>query len=111
MRGKKFTVAGIGYRPTLVIADDFQSKADVLTQESRDKKYNTYMQDMKYIGSRSLEREDGTFKQGTKFVCLGTILHKDCLISRLMKNPTYKQIVRKGVLLEDIDEYFNSGRV
>jgi hypothetical protein len=109
MRGKKFTVKGVGYRPTLVIADDFQSKADVLTQESRDKKYNTYMQDMKYIGSRSMEREDGTYKSGTKFVCLGTILHRDCLISRLMKNPTYKQIVRKGILLDDIDKHFNSG--
>ncbi|MEC1786076.1 hypothetical protein [Schinkia azotoformans] len=108
MRGKKFTVKGIGYRPTLVIADDFQSKGDVLTQESRDKKYNTYMEDMKYIGKRSLKRDDAEV-MATKFVCLGTILHKDCLISRLMKNPTYRKFVRRGVLIDDIDTYFNTG--
>lgn len=109
LRGKKFNVGSIGYRPTLVIADDFQSKNNILTQEARDKKYSMYMEDMKYIGSRSMQRSDGVTKQSTKVVCLGTILHSDCLISRLIQNPTYKKMVKKGVLVDDVDELFNSG--
>jgi predicted phage terminase large subunit-like protein len=109
MRGKKYTIGSNAVRPTLVIADDFQSKSDILTLESRDKKYNTYMEDVKFIGSRSMERDDGKKKMSTKFVTLGTILHRNCLISRLMENPTYRKFVRKGILLDDIDKYFNTG--
>lgn len=107
MRGKTHIAQGKRIRPQLVITDDFQTKADVTTQEARNKKYDTFMADLKYIGSRSVERDD---KQviGTKFVALGTILHRDCLISRLIKNPTYSKFIKKGILVDDVDKLFNS---
>ncbi|MDX8367849.1 hypothetical protein [Cytobacillus sp. IB215665] len=109
MRGKKYTHKGVGYRPTLVIADDYQSRADILTQEARDKKYRTFMEDVKYVGTRSVYRGKKKIKMATKFVVLGTILHNDCLMSRLAKNPQYKRIIKTGVMVDDIDEYFNTG--
>ena len=107
MRGKTHIAQGKRIRPQLVITDDFQTKADVTTQEARNKKYDTFMADLKYIGSRSVDRDDKQIA-GTKFVALGTILHRDCLISRLIKNPTYNKFIKKGILLDDIDEHFNN---
>ncbi|MEI5909412.1 hypothetical protein WAK64_20500 [Bacillus spongiae] len=109
MRGKKYTAKGVGYRPTLVIADDYQGQSDIITEESREKKYRTFMQDVKYVGTRSIIRDGKKIKMATKFIVLGTVLHNDCLMSRLMRNPQYKQIVKRGIELDDIDEYFNKG--
>lgn len=109
MRGRKFSVKGVGYRPTLVIADDYQGKSDIVTQEARDKKYNMFMEDVKYVGSRALYKDGKKIKRSTKFIVLGTILHRDCLCSRLIKNPNYNKVIEKGILVDDIDELFNSG--
>lgn len=104
MRGKKFN----SNRPTLIIADDYQSKADVLTQESRDKKYDTWQQDSIYAGDKAVFRNGKKVKMGTKFIVLGTILHKDCFMSRLLKDSSYTHIVEKAIPVEDVDELFNN---
>ncbi|WP_139692535.1 hypothetical protein [Sporolactobacillus terrae] len=105
MRGKKFR----GSRPTIIIADDYQSKADVLTQEARDKKYSTFQQDSGFAGDKAVIRSGKKIKMATKFIILGTILHKDCFMSRLMKDKSYKHILKRAIHHSDVDELFNNG--
>ncbi len=105
LRGKKFN----GHRPSLIIADDYQGKSDVITQEARDKKYNTWVQDSQYAGDKAVFRNGKKVKMATKFIVLGTILHRNCFMSRLLKDKSYKYIVHKAVLVDDVDELFNTG--
>lgn len=104
MRGKKYA----GVRPSAIIADDYQGRGDVITQESRDKKYNTWIEDSGYAGDKAVYRDGKKIKPATKFIVLGTILHKNDFISRLMNNRDYKHILKKVVDF-DVDEYFHKG--
>ncbi|OLN27538.1 hypothetical protein [Desulfosporosinus metallidurans] len=104
MRGKKYN----GNRPNVIIADDFQGKSDVITQESRDKKYNTFIEDSGYAGDKAVFRKKVKIKQATKFIVCGTILHRDCFMSRLLLNKDYKRIIKRVVDF-DVDEYFHEG--
>lgn len=105
MRGKR---DNYGNRPSVIIADDYQSKEDVITEDARNKKYNTWIEDCTYAGDKALYRNGKLIKSGTKFIVLGTILHKDCFMSRLLKNRDYKHILKRVVDF-DVDEYFHSG--
>ncbi len=67
MRGKKFN----GSRPSLIIADDYQGKVDTITQEARDKKYQTWVEDSLYAGDKPVIRNGKKIKMGTKFIVLG----------------------------------------
>jgi len=104
MRGKKYA----GSRPSAIIADDFQGRADVVTQESRDKKYNTWVEDSAYAGDKAVYRGGKKIKPATKFIVLGTILHKNCYMSRLLLNKDYKHILRRVVDF-DVDAFFHEG--
>lgn len=105
IRGKKFN----GNRPTIIIADDYQGKSDVITQEARDKKYDTWQQDAKYAGDKAVYRNGKKIKMATKFIALGTILHRDCFMSRLLKTKSYRSIKEKVINHPDVDELFNTG--
>lgn len=105
IRGKKYG----NYRPAVVIADDYQGKSDIITEEAREKKYRTWMDDAKFAGDEAVYRNGKKIKMATKFIVLGTILHRDCFMSRLMQNKEYKHILRRAVLVDDVDELFNSG--
>lgn len=104
MRGKKYN----GCRPTVIIADDYQGKGDILTQEARDKKFRTWEEDSKFAGDKAVYRNGKKIKSATKFIVLGTILHSDCFMSRLYKKNEYKKIKHR-VCDFDVDEYFNTG--
>lgn len=104
MRGKKYN----GHRPSCIIADDYQGKADIITQEARDKKYKTWEEDSKFAGDKAVYRNGKKIKQATKFIVLGTILHSDCFMSRLATKNEYQKICYR-VCDFDVDEYFNSG--
>lgn len=104
MRGKKFA----GHRPSLIIADDYQGKNDVITQEARDKKYKTWVEDSQYAGDKAVYRNGKKIKMATKFIVLGTILHRDCFMSRLLKDNSYRHILRRAVLVDDVDKLFNN---
>lgn len=108
IRGKKYN----GNRPSMIIADDYQGKADVITEEARIKKYNTWIEDSGFAGDEAVYRivkgRKIKVKAATKFIVLGTILHADCFMSRLAKNKDYKHIFRKFVDF-DIDQYFHTG--
>ena len=104
MRGKKYN----GVRPTCIIADDYQGKADIITQEARDKKYKTWEEDSKFAGDKAVFRKGKKIKMATKFIVLGTILHSDCFMSRLLKKNEYHHISHR-VCNFNVDDFFNSG--
>lgn len=104
MRGKKYN----GHRPSVIIADDYQGKGDIITQDARDKKFRTWEEDSKFAGDKAVYRNGKKIKSATKFIVLGTILHSDCFMSRLYKKNEYKKIKHK-VCEFNVDEYFNTG--
>jgi hypothetical protein len=104
IRGKKYG----NHRPSVIISDDMQGQSDIITQEARDKKYNTWCEDTEYAGDKAVYRDGKKIKMATKFIVLGTILHRDCFISRLLKNKDYKHILKRVVEF-NVDEYFNTG--
>lgn len=104
-RGKKYDSS----RPTIIIADDYQKKEDVITPEAREKKFKSWQEDSYYAGDKPVIRDGKVIKPGTKYIVLGTPLHSDDFISRLLADKTYKHIVKRAILIDDIDEMFNSG--
>ncbi|MBV4427140.1 hypothetical protein [Clostridium tyrobutyricum] len=105
MRGRKYG----NNRPDLIILDDYQSEPDVRTDEAREKKWKRFSDDVKYAVQKAVVRNGKIVKKGTTLIALGTLQHKECFYSRLMKQPTWKFKNEKGVLIDDIDTYFNTG--
>lgn len=100
-----------GVRPTAVIADDYQSEVDVITEDAREKKWNRWCKEVEEVGDTAVFRKGKKVKAATKFVSIGTVLHIDCLISKLSRNRDYHTIINRAVLLEDgqtIDDIFES---
>lgn len=104
MRGKKYN----GHRPSCIIADDYQGGSDIITEEARNKKFKTWEEDSKFAGDKAVYRNGKKIKQATKFIVLGTILHSDCFMSRLLKKNEYIKIEYR-VCDFNVDEYFNTG--
>lgn len=116
MRGRKYD----NCRPDLIILDDYQSEDDVRTEEARTKKWKRFSDDVKFAVQKPVIRNGKTVKKGTTLIALGTLQHKECFYSRLLKQPTWKFKNKKGVLIDDfidsegkkvngLDHYFNSG--
>lgn len=105
MRGRKYD----NCRPDLIILDDYQSEDDVRTEDAREKKWKRFSDDVKFAIQKSVKRDGKVVKRGTVLIALGTLQHKECFYSRLLKQPTWKFKNEKGVLLDDIDKYFESG--
>lgn len=104
IRGKKH----MGKRPTHIYLDDTQGMSDIITQESKQKKMEVYQKDILYSGDEPVYRNGKKIKAGTKFIISGTVLAKDCFISRLLENPQYKSIVGRAILVDDIDKMFSN---
>lgn len=105
MRGRKYD----NCRPDLIILDDYQSDDDVRTEDAREKKWKRFSDDVKFAVQKPVIRDGKTIRRGTTLIALGTLQHKECFYSRLLKQPTWKFRNEKGVLIDDIDKYFNSG--
>ncbi len=107
VRGANFK----GIRPTVVIADDYQSEVDILTEDARDKKYNRWTKEIEQVGDKAVYRNGKKIKSATKIIAIGTTLHIDCLASRLSRNNDYKTIIKRAILLEldqSVDDIFDS---
>lgn len=116
MRGRKYN----NIRPDLIILDDYQSEDDCRTDEARIKKWTRFSNDVKFAAQKAVYRAGKIIKKGTTFIALGTLQHKECFYSRLIKMPTWKFKNDKGVLIDDfiddegkkvngLDHYFNTG--
>lgn len=100
-----------GIRPTTFIGDDFQDAKDILTDEAREKKYNRWNKEVEQVGDKAVYRKGKKIKKATKIIAIGTVLHKDCLASRLSRNNDYYTVLKRAILLEDnqtIDDIFES---
>ncbi|EOU1666976.1 terminase [Clostridium perfringens] len=107
VRGANFK----GIRPTTVIADDYQDEKDILTEETREKKYNRWTKEIEQVGDKAVYRKGKKIKTATKIVSIGTVLHLDCLMSRLSRNRDYHTILKRAIILEEgqtVDDIFNS---
>lgn len=87
----------------------YQSEDDVRTEEAREKKWKRYSDDVKFAKQRPVRRNNKVIKKGTVLMAWGTQQHKECFYSRLIKTPTWTFKKERGVLVDDVDEYFNSG--
>lgn len=90
---------------------DYQSEVDVITEDAREKKWNRWCKEVEEVGDTAVFRKGKKVKSATKFVSIGTVLHIDCLISKLSRNRDYHTIMNRAVLLEDgqtIDDIFES---
>ena len=100
-----------GIRPTVVIGDDAQAEVDILTEDAREKKYNRWLKEVEQVGDKAVYRHGKKIKSATKIVSIGTVLHIDCLISRLSRNKDYKTFLRRAIILEPdqtVEDIFES---
>ena len=107
VRGANFK----GIRPTTVIADDYQDEKDILTEETREKKYNRWTKEIEQVGDKAVYRKGKKIKAATKIISIGTVLHIDCLMSRLSRNRDYHTILKRAIILKEgqtVDDIFNS---
>lgn len=105
MRGRKYR----NTRPDLIILDDYQSEDDVRTEEAREKKWKRYSDDVKFAKQRAVKRDGKIIKKGTVMMAWGTQQHKECFYSRLLKSPVWKFKKYRGVDIDNVDEYFETG--
>lgn len=107
VRGANFK----GIRPSVVIADDYQDEKDILTEDSREKKYNRWTKEIEQVGDKAVYRNGEKIKAATKIIAIGTVLHIDCLMSRLSRNKEYKTVLKRAIILNDnetVEDIFES---
>lgn len=108
MRGRKH----LGKRPTAIICDDIQGLDDVISDQAKIKKMETFQKDVLFAGDNAVYRNGKKIKAGTKYIVLGTTLASDCFISQIMNNGTYHSMLKRGITVEglDVDDYFNNNK-
>ena len=83
IRGRKHK----NWRPDLFVLDDCENDENVNTPEQRRKLENWFYKAVSKAGD-----------DYTDFIYIGTMLHYDGLLAKVMKNPSYKSIKYKAVL-------------
>lgn len=112
--GSKTSLRGVknektNARPDLIILDDYQDDDDVKTQQGRDNKWDRYSGDLKYAKQRTLyDKQGNIMHKGTTILAFGTIQHSDDFYMRLYNSPTWVFKKKKGVLVDDVDELFDT---
>jgi predicted phage terminase large subunit-like protein len=106
MRGRKH----LGKRPQYIICDDIAGLDDVITDQAKQKKIETFKKDVLYAGDTPVFRDGKKIKSGSKYIILGTVLAEGDFISSLIADKTYNHILKRGIPLEnfDVDGYFNN---
>lgn len=74
-------------RPTLVICDDIESKAMSSQFNVKSNNGRAKLKDFFYSDLMPSLSEDG------RIIVIGTILHKDSLLSNLMENPMWEKVI------------------
>ncbi len=100
-----------GIRPTVFIGDDFQDEKNILTDAARDKQYSKWTKEIEEVGDKAVFRNGKKIKSATKVIAIGTVLHIDCLMSRLSRNNDYFTILRRAIILEPgqtVEDIFES---
>ena len=98
-----------GIRPTVFIGDDFQDEKNILTEEARIKHYNKWTKEIEQVGDKAVYRNGVKIKSATKIIAIGTVLHVDCLMSRLSRNNDYYTVLKRAIILKEnqtVDDIF-----
>jgi hypothetical protein len=74
VRGASYISPNGIFRPMVYIADDYISEADILTDESKQKKYQKWLKEIEEGGDEAVYRNGKLIKPATKFIVLGTPL-------------------------------------
>lgn len=107
VRGASFVSSKGRSRPTTILADDYISEADILTDEAKEKKYDKWLKEVEDVGDNAVYRKGKLIKPSSKFIILGTPLAKGDFIDRIKNNPEYK-VFHRSVVDFDVDEYFDN---
>jgi hypothetical protein len=107
VRGASYISKDGRFRPMVYIADDYISENDILSDESKQKKYQRWLKEVEEGGDEAVYRNGKLVKPATKFVVIGTPLAVGDFIDSIRKNPEYK-VFHRSVVDFDIDEYFDS---
>jgi len=83
VRGVRFGA----YRPTKVICDDVEHSDEVHNERIRQKTHDWFFEDVVKVGDT-----------GTTIEVVGTVLHKQSLLSELIRNPAYDGEIYKSVI-------------
>lgn len=83
VRGRKHR----NWRPDLIILDDVENDENVNTPEQRKKLANWFFKAVSKAGD-----------DYTDIVYIGTLLHYDSLLAKVLKNPGYKSVKYKAVI-------------
>lgn len=75
------------WRPDLLVLDDIENDENVRTPEQRRKLENWFY--------KAVSKAGDTY---TDIVYIGTLLHYDSLLAKVLKNPSYRSIKYKAVL-------------
>lgn len=110
VRGVSYTSSKGRSRPTTILADDYISEADILTDESKDKKYMRWLKEVEEVGEKEVIRDGKVVKSASKFIILGTPLAKGDFIDRIKNSPDYRTFHRP-VIPFDVDEYFENNEL
>lgn len=100
-----------GIRPTVFIGDDFQDEKNILTDAAREKQYSKWTKEIEEVGDKAVYRNGIKIKAATKVIAIGTVLHIDCLMSKLSRNNDYFTILRRAIVLNDdetVEDIFES---
>lgn len=100
-----------GVRPTVFIGDDFQDEKNILTDAAREKQYSKWTKEIEEVGDKAVFRNGNKIKAATKIIAIGTVLHIDCLMSKLSRNNDYFTILRRAIILEPgqtVEDIFES---
>jgi hypothetical protein len=95
------------YRPMVYIADDYIAESDILTDDSKQKKYQKWLKEVEEGGDAAVYRNGKLIKPATKFLVLGTPLAQGDFIDSISKNPEYK-VFHRSVVEFNVDEYFDN---
>jgi len=88
--GSGVEVRGIRYgadRPSKIIVDDGENSEEVLNEALRKKKEDWFFQVISQLGTNT-----------TNIEVIGTILHPESLLAKLLKNPAYNSRIYKSVI-------------
>ena len=82
LRGKRFGA----FRPTKIILDDYEHSTEVESEVIREKAKNLYEDVFMRLGNKE-----------TNIEVVGTVLHRDSLLQKLLENPGYKRKKYKSI--------------
>lgn len=88
--GSGAEIRGIRYRakrPTKIVVDDGEHSEEVLNEALRAKTFDWFMQVVSQIGN-----------EHTNIVVIGTVLHPDSLLKKLLQNPAYDGKLYKSII-------------